>query len=132
MITARLVAALLLFLPPMALAQECPLVTTVLTTNTLRWEAPVLSSDLVLHGYVLERQVDTDAWVALPPLPPTTTTTSDGPLAPGHTYRYRLAAQVRTQENIVAQSGWAPYGSPSPCVKVELVPPPLNFRGARE
>ena len=118
-------------IPAMAQSTCVPQVTTK-TSLVLAWDVPVQPPNVILTGYIFERQMDSEPWMELPPPSIFENTAPDSGLQVWHSYFYRLRFTGMV-DGVASTSGFGTMSITNPpCVTVVELPPPLdvpqNFR----
>lgn len=95
----------------------------------VNWRPPVRMppDDATLAHYILERQIDTGPYVALPPFMPDVLRYVDTDVQVGKTYTYQIKARYRFPQDRMVDSTYTlilPTQPLQPCVTIlELAPP---------
>ena len=112
-------------IPAMAQSTCVPQVTTK-TSLVLAWDVPVQPPNVILTGYIFERQMDSEPWMELPPPSIFENTAPDSGLQVWHSYFYRL----RFTGMVGGIASTSSFGTMSttnpPCVTVVEPFPPLD------
>ena len=110
----------------MAQSACMPQVTTE-TSLVVTWDVPAQPLGVILTGYILERQMDSNQWMELPPPSIFENTAPDSGLQVWHSYFYRLRFTGTLADG---SSSTSDFGTMSitnpPCVTVVEPPPPLD------